>query len=83
MKMSELIGKFDGLNEGVKPGQYFVIVDVSVPGGKMVDRKLYHGAKKADEKAAELHKKGRNVQVLDAKWYGPADEMMKKLGMTE
>jgi hypothetical protein len=71
------------LGEAVRPGEYFVIVDISVPGGKMVKGKLYHGAKDADIEAGKLNKAGRNVQVIDAKWYQPAAKLMRALGMSE
>jgi hypothetical protein len=65
----------------VRAGQYFVIVDTSVPGGKMVGRKLYHGTNEADAEAEKLHRKGREVQVIDAVWYDPARRILKAQGM--
>jgi len=69
------------LDEEVRAGQYFVIVDISVPGGKLVRRELYRSVKGADKVAAKLNKQGRNVQVLDAMWYEPARAIMKAQGM--
>jgi len=71
----------DGVEEEVRPGTYFVLVDVSVAGGKMVQQKLFHGAKAADAAAEKYHKAGRRVQVLDALWYEPARAMLKAGGM--
>lgn len=76
-------GGEENINEAVRAGEYFVIVDVSVAGGKLVDRRLYHGAVEADKKASKLREKGGNVQVIDAKWYAPAADLLKKLGMSE
>lgn len=72
----------ESIDEEVRPGQYFVLVDVGVAGGKMIGG-LHHGAKSADKAAEKARKSGKNVQVLDAKWYGPAAELMKAKGMAE
>jgi hypothetical protein len=76
----DLAGK-KSIDEAVRPGQYFVVVDVSVPGGRMVSKQIFRGVKKADDLAAKYHKKGRNVQVLDAMWYEPARAKLKAAGM--
>lgn len=77
MRMRKLIER---LEEEVKAGQYFVVVDVSVAGGKMIGG-LHHGVNSADKEAAKHQKNGKNVQVIDAKWYGPASDLMKANGM--
>jgi DNA-binding MarR family transcriptional regulator len=73
--------KIEDVTEEVRPGQYFVIVDTSIPGGKLVNRELYRGTKEADKIAAKLMKKGRKVQVIDAAWFKPARAIMKAQGM--
>lgn len=64
-----------------QPGQYFVIVDVAVPGGKMIGRTVYKGVREADRVAAEYRKKGRRVQVIDALWFEPGRQILQKTGM--
>jgi len=79
------------LEEAVKPGQYYVVVDISVPGGKWVDGKLYHGVAKADAIAERMNRGKQQygpkskgfVQVIDAKWFGPANDLMIQQGMAE
>jgi hypothetical protein len=65
------------------PGKFFVIVDVSVPNGKWVGKKIYERREldKADRKAAILRKKGRNIQVIDAEWFYPAQQVLRASGM--
>ena len=54
------------VSEEVRPGQFFVLVDLSVAGGKLVSQKIYRGTKGIDKEAAKLNDAGRNVQVIDA-----------------
>lgn len=63
---------------GVKAGQKFVIVDVSVPGGRWVDNRIYDSARAADRAASKM--KGR-VRVIDAVWYAPSETRLRKTGM--
>ncbi len=65
----------------VGPGQKFVIVDVSIPGGQWVDEIIYDNARKADREAAKLLKEGHDVQVIDAVWFGPAESRLRTVGM--
>jgi len=69
------------MSEAVKAGTFFVVVDVDKPGGKMVSGTIHHGAKKADVEAARYRDKGRNVQVIDALWYGPAKDQLIAAGI--
>ena len=71
-------------HRAVRAGQKFVIVDVSVPGGRWVDNIIYDSAAEADRVAAELRTpwwKARRVQVIDAVWYGPAEARLQATGM--
>lgn len=69
------------LSEEARPGQFFVVVDTSKPGGKQIGS-IYKGAKAADAAAQKLWDKGnKKIQVIDALWYGPTREKMKKSGM--
>jgi len=65
----------------VRPGQKFVIVDVSVPGGKWVDGIIYDGTRKADREAEKMMRQGKRVQVIDAVWFAPAEAKLRALGM--
>ena len=65
----------------VGPGQKFVIVDTSVPGGKWVDGVIYDGTAKADREAEKLWKRGRKVQVIDAVWFKPSAERLRVTGL--
>lgn len=65
----------------VGPGQKFVIIDTSVPGGKWVDGVIYDGTAKADRKAKKLWQSGRKVQVIDAVWFEPSAERLRVTGM--
>ncbi len=76
----------------VRAGQYFVIVDVSVPGGKWIDDILYKGTRGADKKA-DMYRKVRDpsmwerypydagLQVIDAVYFSPSEEKLRVLGM--
>jgi hypothetical protein len=44
---------------------------------------LIRGAKAADSQAEKARKGGKNIQVIDAKWYGPAADILKATGMSE
>lgn len=68
------------LAESLRPGTLFVVVDISKPGGKMVSD-IIRGVKKADAEAARLTAKGKNVQVIDAKWYVPALRILQAQGI--
>lgn len=63
----------------VEPGHYFVLVDVSVAGGKLASKKLFRGAASADSAVAKMPK--GKVQVIDAAWYVPAEELLRAAGM--
>ncbi len=68
----------------VKAGQKFVIVDVSVPGGRWIDNIIYDSSSEADRAAAKMRTpwwKARRVQVIDAVWYGPAEARLQATGM--
>jgi len=81
-----------------RSGQFFVIVDVSVPGGKWVGlrgRKIYPHRDLADaDREADIlrgrvssavrkrHPHDAGIQVIDALWYGPAREVLRKQGIT-
>lgn len=65
----------------VRPGQKFVIVDVSVPGGKWVDGVIYDGTREADREAEKMMSQGKRVQVIDAVWFAPAEAKLRALGM--
>lgn len=65
----------------VRPGQKFVIVDVSVPGGKWVDEVIYDGTREADREAEKMMSQGKRVQVIDAVWFAPAEAKLRALGM--
>ena len=67
------------LQNPLRSGQKFVIIDVD--GGNWVDGIIYDGTVKADREAEELWQQGRDVQVIDAVWYGPAEEKLKALGI--
>lgn len=62
----------------VRPGELFVIVDVSSPGGTW-DGQIYRGLAKADQEAAK--RKGQRVQVIDAMWYTPARNVLETSGL--
>jgi hypothetical protein len=62
----------------VRPGELFVIVDVSSPGGTW-DGQIYRGSAKADREAAK--RKGQRVQVIDAMWYTPARNVLETSGL--
>ena len=69
------------LDEEVRPGQYFVLVDTSVPGDKLVSNKLYHGVKGAEAAWKKLTASGRKVQIIDAKWFKPSYDILYAQGM--
>jgi len=71
----------ENLTEAVKPGTYFAVVDIDVPGGKLLEGP-YKGVKKADQ-AAEKYRPKKNVQIIDALWYNPARAKLKAAGMVE
>lgn len=76
---SEDVGDSDESEVTEAAGAYFVLVDVSKPGGRLVSKKLFQGLpglKKADAVVEKLRAKGRDVQVIDAAWYAPADELV-------
>jgi hypothetical protein len=76
---SEDVGDSDESEVTEAAGNYFVLVDVSKPGGRLVSKKLFQGLpglKKADAVVEKLRAKGRDVQVIDAAWYAPADELV-------
>lgn len=79
----EPVGKArDGnLEETVKAGTFFVVVDVSVAGGRMIVDKIFKGAKAADAAAEKYRSQGRNVQVIDALWYEPARKKLQASGV--
>jgi len=78
---SSHIGSFETmLVEELRPGSQFVVVDISVPGGKMIGD-IIVGVKKADAKADKLRAKGNKVQVIDALWYAPARAKLKAAGL--
>jgi predicted kinase len=71
----------EDVDEGARPGHMFVVVDTSVPGGRMIGE-IITGVKKADAKAAKLRAAGKDkVQVIDALWYGPAREKLVASGV--
>ena len=78
---SELIKEDADLDEAVRVGQYFVIVDLKT--GKAAS-KIFHGARGAD---AELKKRGgenkMNQQVMDAMLHNPSRAKLKHSGMAE
>ena len=76
----------------VKPGQKFVIVDVTGRDPKWVDNEIYDGTRKADREADKYRKQqpqaakeryphDQGIQVIDAVWFGPAEQKLKALGM--
>ena len=65
----------------VRPGQMFVIVDISVPDGRWVDNIIYNSTREADQEAAKLLRKGKRVQVIDAVWFPPAEARLRATGM--
>ena len=69
------------LDEEVRAGQYFVLVDISMPGGKLASRKLYRGTKEIDKVAEKMNASGHNIQVIDAKWFKPSYDIMYAQGM--
>jgi Zn finger protein HypA/HybF involved in hydrogenase expression len=81
-RMRKLLGESleEDIDEDVRPGQMFVVVDVSVRGGKMIGE-IYTGAARADAAASKLKARGQNVQVIDALWYEPARQKLIKSGL--
>jgi hypothetical protein len=77
----DLLKRFRAKKNPVGSGQKFVIVDVSIPGGRWVDEIIYDNARKADREAAKLLKEGHDVQVIDAVWFGPAESRLRTVGM--
>jgi hypothetical protein len=67
--------KKESTDESLRPGHLFVLVDTSVPGGRMVGD-FITGSKAADKKAAKLRKTNPKIQVIDALWYGPSREKL-------
>jgi hypothetical protein len=67
-------------SETLRPGKMFVVVDTSVPGGRMIGE-IITGVQKADKLAAKYAAKGDRVQVIDALWYGPAREKLVASGV--
>mgnify|MGYP003977255775 FL=1 len=76
----------------VRPGQKFVIVETSVPGGRWMDDIIYDGTREADRVADKIRKSrpkamwakypyDAGVQVIDAVWFGPAEAKLRALGM--
>jgi len=76
----------------VRPGQKFVIVETSVPGGRWMDDIIYDGTREADRVADKIRKSrpkamwakypyDAGVQVIDAVWFGPSEDKLRALGM--
>jgi hypothetical protein len=68
----------------LRPGSMFVIVDISVPGGKWWDEpKIYDGVREPDRLVAKMNARAgfENYQVIDALWWNPARNKLKAMGM--